>query len=45
MDYQDITFEKRGHIGIIKLNRPKAMNAISKAMLDEFANLFPGQSH
>ena len=41
MDYQDITFDKQGHIGIIKLNRPGAMNAISETMLEEFAELFP----
>lgn len=41
MSYQDISFEKQGHIGLIKLNRPKAMNAISETMLIEFADLFP----
>jgi enoyl-CoA hydratase len=40
MSYQDITFEKQGHIGLIKLNRPRAMNAISETMLEEFADLF-----
>ncbi|MAZ87551.1 MAG: enoyl-CoA hydratase [Cellvibrionaceae bacterium] len=41
MNYQDISFEKEGHIGIIKLNRPKAMNSISETMLDEFYDLLP----
>ena len=41
MSYQDITFDKQGHIGIIKLNRPGAMNSISETMLEEFAELFP----
>jgi len=41
MNYQDISFEKQGPIGLIKLNRPAAMNAISETMLEEFADLFP----
>jgi enoyl-CoA hydratase len=41
MTYQDIIFEKQGHIGVITLNRPEAMNAISEAMLEDFADLFP----
>lgn len=41
MSYQHITYEQQGHIGIIKLNRPGAMNAISETMLEEFAELFP----
>ena len=41
MSYQDITFEQQGHIGVVTLNRPKAMNAISETMLVEFSDLFP----
>jgi enoyl-CoA hydratase len=41
MKYQDITYEKKGPVALIKFNRPKAMNAISQTMLEEFADLFP----
>ena len=27
-----VLFEKKGHVGIITLNRPRAMNAISEAV-------------
>lgn len=33
MDTQDILFEKRGAAGVITLNRPKALNAVSHAMV------------
>jgi len=33
---QVVLFEKRGHIGIFTLNRPKAMNAISGAVSEQF---------
>jgi enoyl-CoA hydratase len=35
MAYQDIIFEKDGNIGIIRFNRPKALNAITENVLDE----------
>ncbi len=35
MAYQDIIFEKDGDIGIIRFNRPKALNAITENVLDE----------
>jgi len=41
MHYQDIAYERIGHVALIKLNRPKAMNAISETMLEELADLFP----
>lgn len=41
MNYQDIAYERIGHVALIKLNRPKAMNAISETMLEELADLFP----
>lgn len=40
MSYQDLSYEKLDHIALIKLNRPKAMNAISELMLEELAQLF-----
>ncbi|WP_248763021.1 enoyl-CoA hydratase/isomerase family protein [Pseudarthrobacter sp. SSS035] len=30
----DVLFEKRGHLGIITLNRPKAVNALNAGMVD-----------
>ena len=41
MDYQDISYEQVGHVAMIKLSRPKAMNAISETMLEELAHLMP----
>lgn len=37
MAYQDIIFEKDGNVGIIRFNRPKALNAINENMLDELS--------
>jgi len=41
MSYQDISYEKVDQVALIKLNRPKAMNAVSETMLEELADLFP----
>lgn len=38
MEYNNITVEVRGSIGIIILNRPKALNALNVEMLSEVAN-------
>jgi enoyl-CoA hydratase len=35
MEYETLILEKEGNIGIIKINRPKAMNALSTKVLDE----------
>ncbi len=35
MAYQDILVEKKGSIGIITLNRPKALNALCQNLMDE----------
>ncbi|MDX1487543.1 MAG: enoyl-CoA hydratase-related protein, partial [Acidiferrobacterales bacterium] len=35
MDYENILVEKRGAVGIITLNRPKALNALSSALMTE----------
>ncbi|GAA1351381.1 enoyl-CoA hydratase/isomerase family protein [Falsarthrobacter nasiphocae] len=34
MDTTEVMFERRGHLGAILLNRPKAINALSEAMVD-----------
>src|SRR5512137_1265302 len=35
MSYENILVETRGHVGLITLNRPKAMNALNDALMDE----------
>lgn len=35
MSYQTIIFEKHGSVGVIKFNRPKALNAINPDLLNE----------
>ncbi len=35
MDYTNILVEKRDRVGLITLNRPKALNALSDALMDE----------
>jgi enoyl-CoA hydratase len=35
MSYENIVVETRGRVGIIRLNRPQALNALNKALIDE----------
>ncbi|MGA7681996.1 MAG: enoyl-CoA hydratase [Pseudolabrys sp.] len=35
MTYQNILVETQGRVGIIRLNRPRALNALNKALIDE----------
>ena len=35
MAYEDIEVETQGHVGIVRLNRPKAMNALCAALVAE----------
>ncbi|MGB8842169.1 MAG: enoyl-CoA hydratase [Aliidongia sp.] len=35
MTYENITVEKRGPVGLIALNRPKALNALCKALIED----------
>jgi enoyl-CoA hydratase/carnithine racemase len=39
MEYQNIKWEKEGNIGIITLNRPKALNALSKDLFAELESV------
>ena len=35
MTYQNIIVETKGRVGIVRLNRPQALNALNKALIDE----------
>jgi enoyl-CoA hydratase len=35
MDYQNILVETQGKVGLIRLNRPQALNALNSALIDE----------
>jgi len=37
MSYENITAETRGNVGLITLNRPKALNALSSGLMTELA--------
>jgi enoyl-CoA hydratase len=39
MEFQNIKWEKQGHIGVITLNRPKSLNALSRELLGELESL------
>src|SRR5947208_1506599 len=38
--YQNLLVERRGAIGVITLNRPQALNALSAALIAELASAF-----
>jgi len=38
MDYQNIIVETHGRVGLIKLNRPQALNALCAALMDELTD-------
>lgn len=40
MTYRDILFEQRDGVGVLTLNRPQKLNAMTNAMLDEIAHVF-----
>ncbi len=42
MAYENIIVETRGKVGLITLNRPKAMNALSDALIDEICLALDG---
>jgi len=39
MDYENILVEQRGRVGIIRLNRPQALNALNSALNAELGNV------
>ncbi|CAN5244914.1 enoyl-CoA hydratase [soil metagenome] len=42
MSYEHILIERRGAVGLITLNRPKAMNALSNALMEELGAALDG---
>ncbi len=42
MDYQNILVETRGRVGLITLHRPKALNALNDALMDELGAALKG---
>jgi enoyl-CoA hydratase len=38
MAYENIEIESRGHVGIVRLNRPKALNALCDALIEELGS-------
>ncbi len=42
---QDILFERRGHAGVVTLNRPKALNAITHGMVHALSHQLDVWSH
>jgi enoyl-CoA hydratase/carnithine racemase len=38
MAYENILVETRGKVGLITLNRPKALNALNDALVDELGD-------
>ncbi len=42
MTYENIIVETRGKVGLITLNRPKALNAVNDALIDEIGQALDG---
>ena len=42
MQYENVIVETRGKVGLITLNRPKALNALSDALFDEVGHALDG---
>jgi len=42
MEYENILVETRGKVGLITLNRPKALNALNDALMDELGAALKG---
>ena len=39
-EYSTLLFEQKGQIGIVKINRPEALNALNATVLDELSAIF-----
>lgn len=42
MEYENILVETRGNVGIVTLNRPKALNALSSGLMTDLAHALDG---
>ena len=42
MEYENILVEKQGKVGLIRLNRPKALNALNDQLMDELGQALNG---
>src|ERR1035438_4081153 len=42
MSYQNIIVETKGRVGIIRLNRPQALNALNRALIMELTQAIDG---
>lgn len=42
MDYQNIIADTRGRVGLVTLNRPKALNALNSALIEELNHAMQG---
>lgn len=38
MDYQNLTYKKDGHVGLLTLNRPEVLNALSADLMQELSH-------
>ena len=38
MQYENIIIETQGKVGVVRLNRPKALNALNDQLMDELGN-------
>ena len=43
MKYKNIIFEKEGELGVIRMNRPDALNALNSETFHELNAVFGGQ--
>ena len=42
MAYENIIVETRGHVGLVTLNRPKALNALNQKLIEELNEALGG---
>ncbi|MDB5652033.1 MAG: putative phenylacetic acid degradation enoyl-CoA hydratase, partial [Hyphomicrobiales bacterium] len=45
MHYETIIVETHGRVGLVRFNRPKAMNAINSQLIEEFARAIADFEH
>ena len=38
--YSTLSFKQKGRIGIVKVNRPEALNALNATVLEELSDIF-----